>query len=228
MALPILHAHPLSSCCQKVVIAAHALGSALDQQLLNLGDPAQREALDARSPAGKMPLLVDQGRAVAETSIIIEYLQQHHATDGARLIPLDPDAALAVRFWDHFCDFYLMTPMQALTAELLKPEERRSEESAAAARALLLKSYNALNRQLDGRTWLAGEDFSMADCAASPALFYAIAYVPVPESERHLLAYFERLMAHASVAAAVDAARPWFKYFPGRAGLPSRFYVADA
>ena len=228
MALPILHAHPLSSCCQKVLIGARVLGVALDQQLLNLGDPGQREALDARSPAGKMPLLVDEGRVVAETSIIIEYLQQRHAADGARLIPHDPDAALAVRFWDRFCDFYLMTPMQALTAELLKPESDRSEEAAQAARSLLLKSYAALDRQLDGRTWLAGEGFSMADCAAAPALFYAVAYVPVPENGADLLAYFERLMAHPDVAAVVDAARPWFKFFPGRAGLAARFYVAGA
>ena len=228
MALPILHAHPLSSCCQKVLIAARVLGVALDERLLNLGDPAQREALDARSPAGKMPLLVDQGRAIAETSIIIEYLQHHHAAQSAPLIPAGLDAALAVRFWDRFSDFYVMTPMQALTAELLKPEDRRSEDASATARTRLLRSYAALDQQLDGRTWLAGDDFSMADCAAAPALFYAIAYVPVPDRDRHLLAYFERLMAHPAVAAVVDAARPWFKYFPGRAGLASRFYVADA
>lgn len=225
MALPILHAHPLSSCCQKVLIAARVLGVALDEQQLDLGDPDQRDALDARSPAGKMPLLVDAGRAVAETSIIIEYLQQR-VGEGPRLIPLDPDAALAVRFWDRFSDFYVMTPMQALTAELLKPEERRSEDAAATARARLLKSYAALDRQLDGRTWLAADDFSMADCAAAPALFYALAYVPVPAQETRLAAYFERLMAHAAVAAVVDAARTWFKYFPGRAGLSPRFYTA--
>ena len=228
MALPILHAHPLSSCCQKVLIAARVLGVALDERMLNLGDPAQREMLQTVSPAGKMPVLIDQGRAVAETSIIIEYLQQHLAAEGLRLIPTDTDAALAVRFWDRFSDFYVMTPMQSLTAELLKPDGGRSEAAAAAARSLLLKSYTAMNRQLDARTWLAGESFSMADCAAAPALFYAVAYVPVPESDAHLLAYFERLMSHPAVAAVVDAARPWFAYFPGRAGLSARFYTPDA
>jgi glutathione S-transferase len=228
MALPILHAHPLSSCCQKVLIAARVLGVALDERMLNLGDPAQREMLQAVSPAGKMPVLVDQGRAVAETSIIIEYLQLHLAGEGGRLIPEDTDAALAVRFWDRFSDFYVMTPMQALTAELLKPDGERSEAATAAARSLLLKSYAAMNRQLEERTWLAGERFSMADCAAAPALFYAVAYVPVPEGQAHLLAYVERLMAHAAVAAVVDAARPWFKYFPGRAGLSARFYTPEA
>ncbi|MBT2766467.1 glutathione S-transferase family protein [Stenotrophomonas sp. ISL-67] len=227
MALPILHAHPLSSCCQKVLIAARVLGVALDERLLNLGDPAEREMLQALSPAEKMPVLVDQGRAVAETSIIIEYLQQHLA-GGPRLIPTDADAALAVRFWDRFSDFYVMTPMQALTAELLKPESGRSGDAAEAARSQLLNSYAAMNRQLEDRTWLAGEGFSMADCAAAPALFYAVAYVPIPEKDVHLLAYVARLMAHPAVAAVVDAARPWFKYFPGRAGLSARFYLPEA
>ncbi|WP_421570068.1 glutathione S-transferase family protein [Stenotrophomonas sp. PD6] len=228
MALPILHAHPLSSCCQKVLIAARVLGVALDERMLNLGDTEQRKMLEAVSPAGKMPVLVDQGRPVAETSIIIEYLQLHLAGEAARLIPEDTDAALAVRFWDRFSDFYVMTPMQALTAELLKPDDERSETATASARSLLLKSYAAINRQLEERTWLAGEGFSMADCAAAPALFYAVAYVPVPDDHAHLLAYFERLMANAAVAAVVDAARPWFKYFPGRAGLSARFYTPEA
>jgi len=227
MALPILHAHPLSSCCQKVLIAARVLGVALDERMVNLGDPADRAMLHAISPAAKMPALVDGGRAVAETSIIIEYLQQHLAT-GARLIPADADAALAVRFWDRFSDFYVMTPMQALTAEQLKPERGRSEDAAQTARSRLLESYAAMNCQLEGRTWLAGEGFSMADCAAAPALFYAVAYVPVPGTDVHLLAYFERLMAHPAVAAVVDAARPWFKYFPGRAGLSARYYTPEA
>jgi glutathione S-transferase len=226
MALPILHAHPLSSCCQKVLIAARVLGVALDERMVNLGDPGDREMLQAISPAGKMPVLVDHGRAVAETSIIIEYLQQLAA--GARLIPADADAALAVRFWDRFSDFYVMTPMQALTAERLKPESGRSEDVAQAARSRLLESYAAMNRQLEDRTWLAGEGFSMADCAAAPALFYAVAYVPIPGNAVHLLDYLERLMAHPAVAAVVDAARPWFKYFPGRAGLSARFYTPEA
>jgi glutathione S-transferase len=85
-----------------------------------------------------------------------------------------------------------------------------------------------MNLQLEDRTWLAGEGFSMADCAAAPALFYAVAYVPVPGTEVHLLAYVERLMAHPAVAAVVDAARPWFKYFPGRAGLSARYYTPEA
>ena len=228
MATPILHFHPLSSCCQKVLIAAGVLGVALDTRLLNLGDPVERAAFRALWPLDKMPLLVEQGTPVGETSIIIEYLQLHHAAGGAWLIPADPAQALAVRFWDRFCDFYVMTPMQALTAALLQPDGQGDAQVTAAARATLLKSYGLLDRQLEGRRWLTGEAFTLADCAAAPALFYAMAYVPLPAAQAALSAYVERLMAHAEVAAVVNAARPWFKYFPGRAGLARRYYDPQA
>jgi glutathione S-transferase len=228
MASPNLHFHPLSSCCQKVLIAAPVLGVSLDMRLLNLGDPVERAAFRALWPLGKMPLLVEQGAPIGETSIIIEHLQLHHAAEGARLIPQDPAQALAVRFWDRVCDLYVMAPMQALTAALLQPASDAGGAATAAARATLLNSYALLDRQVDGRRWLAGEAFTLADCAAAPALFYAVAYVPVPEVHVALSAYVERLMAHAAVAAVIDAARPWFKYFPGRAGLARRYCDPEA
>lgn len=219
-----LHYHPLSSYCHKVLIALDVLGIDLDKRLLNLGDPAERAAYLALWPTGKMPLLVDQGRPVPETSIIIEYLQRYHAGPGRTLIPFDPDAALNVRLWDRMFDLYVMTPMQALTADLLRPEGDRDAYGVAQARAQLLSAYGFIDRHLEARTWVIGEEFSMADCAAAPALFYAVTYVPVPPHHVHLATYFERLMAHPSVALAIDQARPWLKFFPGRDGLSRRFF----
>lgn len=228
MTRPLLHYHPLSSYCQKVLIAADVLGVGLDLQLLNLGDPAAREAYLALWPIGKMPLLVDRERTLPETSIIIEYLQHHHARAGRALIPADADAALEVRLWDRFFDQYVMTPMQAFTADLLRPETERDAGSVAKAGRDLATACSIVEQHLEGRQWLAGDAFSMADCAAAPALFYAVAYVPLSPHHRNLSAYFERLLAHAAVAATIDQARPYFKYFPGRAGLARRFFDPDA
>jgi len=219
-----LHYHPLSSYCHKVLIAIDALGVDLEKRLLNLGDPAERAAHLALWPTGKMPLLVDQGRPIPETSIIIEYLQRQHAVPCRTLIPADPDAALDVRLWDRVFDLYVMTPMQALTADLLRPERDRDASGVAQAREKLLAAYAFVDRHLEGRTWVSGGAFSLADCAAAPALFYAVTYVPLPPQHRHLAAYFERLMAHASVAPVIEQARPWFKFYPGRAGLDRRFF----
>ncbi len=224
MAAPALHYHPLSSYCHKVLIAIDVLGVEVDKRLLNLGDPAERAAYRALWPTGKMPLLVDRGRPIPESSIIIEYLQRHHGRGGCLLVPHDPDAALDVRLWDRLFDLYLMTPMQALTADLLRPQADRDAYGVARAREALLTAYALVERQLDGRTWVSGDAFSMADCAAAPALFYAVTYVPLPPQHANLAAYFDRLMDHPAVARTIDQARPYFGFYPGRDGLSRRFY----
>lgn len=229
MRVPTLHYHPLSSYCHKLLIALDLLEVEVDKRLLNLGDPAERSAYLAQWPIGKMPLLVDGGRPIPETSIIIEHLQRHHARPGRALIPQDPDAALEVRLWDRFFDLYVMTPMQAFTANLLRPEGDRDAHGVARAGDGLRTAYALLDGHLAGRTWAAGDAFSLADCAAAPALFYAVTYVPLPQQHAHLAAYFDRLMEHPSVAKTIDQARPWFQFYPGRSGLARRFFdPADA
>ena len=224
-----LHYHPLSSYCHKVLIAIDVLGVEVDKRLLNPGDPEERTAYRALWPTGKMPLLVDGLRPVPESSIIIEHLQRHHARPGRTLIPDGPDAALDVRLWDRLFDLYVMTPMQALTADLLRPQGERDARGVAQAREGLASAYAFIDRHLDGRTWASGNAFSLADCAAAPALFYALPYVPLAPQQVHLAAYFERLVAHPSVARTIDQARPYFKLYPGRAGLSRRFFdPADA
>lgn len=219
-----LHYHPLSSYCHKVLIALDELAIAHERRLLSLGDPAERAAFLALWPTGKMPLLVDQGRPIPETSIIIEHLQQHHASAGRTLIPHDPDAALQVRLWDRLFDLYVMTPMQALTSNLLRQEADRDALGVVRAQESLSSAYALIDHHLEGRTWVAGEAFSMADCAAAPALFYAVTYVPIAPPYGRLAAYFDRLMDRPSVARTVDEARPYFKFYPGREGLSRRFF----
>lgn len=219
-----LHFHPLSSYCHKVLIALDELAIEADKRLLNLGDLAERSAFLALWPTGKMPLLMDQGRAIPETSIIIEHLQRHHARPDRTLIPNDPDEALDVRLWDRLFDLYVMTPMQVFTADRLRPEADRDALSVDRAREGLLSAYAMIDRQLEGRTWVAGDAFSMADCAAAPALFYAVTYVPMAPQHTRLVAYFDRLMDRPSVARTIDEARPYFKFYPGRQGLSRRFF----
>jgi glutathione S-transferase len=219
-----LHHHPLSSYCQKVNIAIDELGIDVDRRTLNLGDNGERAAHVALWPTGKIPLLVDGLRPVPESSIMIEYLQRHHGRADRLLIPDDPDIALDVRLWDRIFDLYVMTPMQALTADLLRPAGERDVRAVAQARAGLSSAYTYIERHLDGRTWLIGDSFTLADCAAAPALFFAVTYVPLSEEQVHLAAYFEPLMERPSVARAVDEARPFFKFYPGRAGLARRYF----
>jgi glutathione S-transferase len=207
-----LHMHPLSSYCHKVLIALYELEVPFEPAMLNLGDEAERNAFLALWPFGKMPVLEDRttGLALPESSIIIEWLNDHF---GGRLIPKDPDGALDVRLQDRFFDLYVHTPMGVFTWDLLRPEGQRDPYGVEQARNTLLTAYDMIERRMEGREWAAGDDFSMADCAAAPALFYAEGRVPFGDRP-HLVAYLDRLKARPSYARALKEAEPYFHMVP--------------
>ena len=219
-----LHFHPLSSFCQKVLIAIDELGVDVERLFLNLGDPEERAAFLARWPTGKMPLLEDGDRVVPETSVIIEYLARHHARGAQQLMPDDADAALEVRLTDRLLDLYVMLPMQQIVGDRLRAEADRDPVGVAKSRETLAMAYGMLDERLADRRWIAGEYFSMADCAAAPSLFYATTLVKFAPTHQRLADYFERLMARPSVARTIEEARPFFKFYPYREALPSRFH----
>ncbi|MEW9305368.1 glutathione S-transferase family protein [Labrys neptuniae] len=213
----VLHAHPFSSNCQKVLIALYE--NDLSFEFRMLADPASMAALERLWPLKKFPLLEDDGHVVLETSIIIEYLQLHHPGP-VRLLPDDPDAALEVRLMDRFFDNYVSTPQSRVVYNALRPPEHRDPYGVEEAKRLLETAYGWLETRLRGRHWAAGEAFSMADCAAAPFLFYADWTHPIGQAFPTVRAYRSRLLARASVKRAVDEARPYRKLFP--LGAPDR------
>ncbi|HTT43804.1 MAG TPA: glutathione S-transferase family protein [Steroidobacteraceae bacterium] len=211
-----LYAHPFSSYCQKVLIALYENAIAFEYR--SLEDPAANAELLALWPLKRFPVLVDGGRTILETSTIIEYLQVHHAGP-VRLIP-DGDAAIEVRMLDRIFDNYVMTPMQKVVLDQLRPEADRDAYGVREARGQLERIYAWLEAHLGSRTWSAGESFTLADCAAAPALFYADWVHEIPAAHANLRAYRARLLARPSMRRAVDEARPYRSYFP--LGAPQR------
>ena len=214
-----LFAHPFSSYCWKVLIALCENDIAFTYRNLDSAFPENGPELVRHWPIGKFPLLVDQGRPVAESTIIIEYLQLHHPGP-VKLIPHDPDAALEVRFMDRVFDNHVMSNMQRVVADALRPPERRDPIEVEHANAALETAYRWLDGWMNTRDWAAAGQFSLADCAAGPALFYADWVHPIPPELGALKAYRARLLARPSVARAVDEARPYRGYFP--LGAPDR------
>ncbi|MEO6026013.1 MAG: glutathione S-transferase family protein [Candidatus Binatia bacterium] len=214
-----LYAHPFSSYCQKVLIPLYE--NAIPYELRMLGPDHEDVAAEhARLwPLKKMPLLVDGGQPVFEASIIVEYLDLHHA-GSVRMIPSDPDEALAARMMDRFFDNYVMTPIQTIVGDRLRPADVRDPHGVGEARALLDTAYQWLDDTLKGREWATAGAFSLADCAAAPALFYADWTHPIPATLGNLKAYRKRLLARPSFARAVDEARPYRAFFP--LGAPDR------
>lgn len=188
-------------------------------EYLTLDDAKNGADLEALWPIKKFPVLIDQGRAILEASIIIEYLDLHHSGP-VRLIPEDPRAALEVRLMDRFFDNYVMTPMQKIVGDRLRPEQDRDPYGVTEARVMLDKAYDWLDRMLADREWAAGATFSLADCAAAPALFYADWAHPMGEKFPRVRDYRRKLLAQPSFARAVDEARPYRPYFP--LGAPDR------
>jgi glutathione S-transferase len=214
--IPQLFAHPFSSYCQKVLIALYENGTAFEYR--HLEEPGIAAALEQLWPLKRFPVLLDGEQTVLEASVIIEYLQ-HRYPGAAPMLPADPDAALQVRMLDRVFDNYVMGSMQKPVSDALRPEDRRDPHGVAEARETLGKAYAWLDAHMVGREWAAGP-FSLADCAAAPALFYADWVEPIAAAFTHLRAYRARLLARPSVARAVDEARPYRGYFP--LGAPAR------
>jgi glutathione S-transferase len=219
-----LYLHPLASFCHKVLIALYENGTPFEARIVNLADPAESAELHANWPVGKIPVLLDRSRdrVVAETSIIIEYLAQHYP-GAVPLVPSDPERALQARLWDRFFDLYVHVPMQKIVTDRLRPAGRNDPHGVEEARATLSTAYGMAERQLAERSWAIGDAFSIADCAATPALFYAHTLLPFGAEHAQLAAYFERLCARASVRRVIDEARPYFPNYPYYDAMPARF-----
>jgi len=207
-----LFGHPFSSYTWKALIALYETGTPFTFR--NIEEPDNQAAFVAHWPVGKFPLLVEDGAPIMESSIIIEHVVP-------ALVPDDRDLAEEVRMLDRIFDNHVMTPMQAIVAEHLPFITQTPDEARIArARGALDKIYPWLDTRLSGRRWSAGDEFTLADCAGAPSLFYADWAHPIPETLTTLKAYRARALARPSVARAVDEARPYRKLFP--LGAPDR------
>lgn len=214
-----LFAHPFSSYCQKVLIALYENATPFTYRMLSQ-DELETGAEFARLwPLGRFPLLLDGERMVVESSTIIEYLQVANPGPAA-LIPAKPEAMIEARMLDRIFDNYVMTPMTKMVFDAIRPAQVRDAFGVEEARAVLDKSYAWLDARLKGRTWAAGDDFTIADCAAAPSLFYTDGVHPIAEAHADLRAYRARLLARPSFARAVEEARPYRTLFP--LGAPDR------
>jgi len=220
----VLHLHPLSSYCHKVLIGLYENGTPFTAKTVNLQDENERGTYVKLSPFGKIPALEDtaRGKAVNESSTILEYVERHYP-GRVTLFPRDTDAMITVRMWDRFLDQYLHQPMQRVVAENFRPDGAKDSFGVDEARKSIRRSYDHLEKCLANMPYAGGVEFSLADCAAAPALFYAQAAVPFADSHPNIARYFERLLVRPSYARTLEGAKPFLKYFPLADRLPARF-----
>jgi glutathione S-transferase len=196
----ILYEHPFALYCQKVLVALNELGVAYD--VLEEQRDFDRTGLAKLWPPASIPVLRDGDQVIGETSIIIEHVA------GERLVP-----SLQARMWDRICDQYVSDAVQAIVSDTI--EERFDERAVQVARDRLDMAYGMLETQLAAHEFLAGDTFTIADCAAAPGLFYALAIHPWDEGTHpQLTRYYRALAQRASFAKVIANARPYRHLFP--------------
>lgn len=214
-----LYGHPFSSYTQKVLAALYENATPFEQRVIGPDTPEHTAEWLRRWPLRKFPLLVDGDRDIAESSVIIEYLQLKRPGP-TEFVPSDPERALNVRFLDRFFDLYVMSPVQQAVEAAMTGDDVRRHEGLALAQEKLERAYNWLEERLPDEGFAAGDAVTLADCAAAPALFYADWVALISEQRPRLRAYRARLLAWPSFARAVDEARPFRALFP--LGAPDR------
>jgi glutathione S-transferase len=210
-----LYFHPLASFCHKVLIALYENDTPFEPHIVDLMDETSAAAFKKIWPIGKFPVLRDDAkdRTIPESSTIIEYLDQHYP-GRARLVPTDADLAREMRLRDRFFDLYVNVPIGKIVTDRLRPAGRNDAHGVEEAKALLRTALDVTEEDMATKRWAIGDDFSMADCAAAPALFYANEVMPFGDTHRNVAAYLGRLMERPSYARALEEAQPYFKMFP--------------
>ena len=211
-----LHFHPLASFCWKALIGLYELEVPFEKVLVDLSNPEARDAFTRLWPIAKFPVLRDDARdrTVPESTIILEYVDRL-AQGPRRLIPSDPDRALECRLRDRVYDAYIHLPMQKVVGDRLRPAEARDALGVEHARAQMETAYAVIDEHVRVGPWAMGADFTLADCAAMPALFYANKVAPFEGRWKNLTAYLARLESRPSVARVLREAAPYFQMFPG-------------
>lgn len=210
-----LYLHPLSSFCHKVLIALYENDTPFHPHLLDLGDAQARKAFYQLWPMGRFPVLRDTARQalVPESSIIIEYLQQHYP-GAVPLLPADAEGSLRVRQRDRFLDIYVHESVQKIITDRLRPADQRDHFGVAQARERLRSALDLFEHDIARQPWAAGDTFSMADCAAAPPLFFSNLVSPLEDTHPHTAAYLLRMMERPSYARALTEAEPYLHMVP--------------
>ena len=186
-----LHFHPLASFCWKALIAFYENGTPFEPVVVDLGDPISRAAFLKLAPIGKMPVLRDEARdmTVPESTILIDYL-------------------------DRLYDFYVHEQMQRVVADYLRPADRRDPYGVDQSRGQIESAYAIVDADMATKQWAVGDAFTLADCAAFPALFYADRVSPLRDRFPNVKAYLDRLSQRPSVVRVLEEAKPYFHLFP--------------
>jgi glutathione S-transferase len=214
-----LYGHPFASYVWKPLVALYERNVGFEFRMVDPDHPQNQARVAQISPTGQFPVLTDRGHEIPQSNAVIEYLDLYHG-NAAPMVPSDPREALDARMIADVFDDYVEAPMQRIVGDALRDSAESDRRGVAEARDTLDRCYAWLDKRLAGGEWAACGRFTIADCAAAPALFYADWVHPIADRHGTLAAYRARLLARPSVARVVDEARQYRHLFP--LGAPDR------
>ncbi len=174
-----LYYHPLSSFCWKATIALYENDTPFEKVVVHLNEEKSRAEFLKIWPVGQFPVVKDEtrDRLVPESSIIVEYLDDHYP-GRTRFIPEDMDKAREVRMRDRFFDLHVQVPMQHIMDDCWRKDEDKNRIGDEKMRTRIATALDMIESERRRPNWAMGDDFTLADIAAAPALFYANIAMP--------------------------------------------------
>ena len=191
--------------CWKVRLAMAELGSSVELVEVRLGE--KHPDVVALNPGGTVPVLVDGGLVLGESAVIVEYLAD---IGGGGLLPTNAAARAQARTVHAYSDSKVGAALRDIVFEKrARPSGPWDDARLAAAEAAWLACQSVLARWLGGRTYFAGDAYSLAECALGPRFALAEHYgAAVDPAQRELCAWMARVRARPSWAAAAPAGFP--------------------
>lgn len=195
----ILYEHPLSPYARKVKLALFE--KHLDFERRHVG-PRELDSEEFRqiSPRSEVPVLVDDGTVVFDSTVICEYLEER-CTD-PRLLPNDPKERARVRLLEEVADTSLEAALWALfeVHYFTRASGALAERLVAEATTCIERHFDRLERELASKPFLNGDLFGLADIAFVPHVAGAAQSGIKPGPKRPRLSdWVKRIRARDSV-----------------------------
>ncbi|MGL4768116.1 MAG: glutathione S-transferase family protein [Formosimonas sp.] len=208
-----LHYIVTSTYSAKALLAFYEKGIAFDKAPVDFSTPEKHAEFKKLYPMGKAPLLTGNDDIfVPESTTIVEYLEDNFPNQGPQLIPSDKTAARRTRLKDRMIDLYVNNNVGKLFFGTRKPEAEQDKAALEAAHKQIDEILPWLEKDLAGKSYLGGDNVSMADLALFAPLFYAKQLHPYSQ-HANLSAWLDRMMARPSVQTHLAELMPYLEAF---------------